>query len=123
MSHYTCLEENYGGTHYCPWGNRTASGTIVEPSVAACSPDLLGKTVQVGGWGFRCDDTGSLVRDRTLDIHCYSFQSWGPTDPYFIVSESPVQYAKDQWWWGLSCPAPCEQEIDGRCYAKVRVME
>ena len=113
MSHYTCLEENYGGTHYCPWGNRTASGTIVEPGVAACSPDLLGKTVQVGGWGFRCDDTGSLVRDRTLDIHCYSFQSWGPTD---------AQYA-GEWWYGLPCPDPCEVEIEGRCYSEVRVKE
>ena len=120
MSHYTA-GANWGNSTY-PYGSPTASGLPVGPGMAACGVEYLGQMVRVGGWDFLCADTGSLVTSSVLDLWCEG-ESWGPTDPYFIVSESPVQYAKDQWWWGLPCPAPCEQEIDGRCYAKVRVME
>jgi hypothetical protein len=108
MSHYTCLEENYGGTHYCPWGNLTASGLPVSPGVAACEPALLKHRISVSGFSFLCADTGSAVGPGVLDIWCYSFDHYGaPGTPEYEEA----------------CPAPCEVEIEGRCWARVRVVE
>ena len=122
ISHYTA-GANWGNTTY-PFGSPTASGVPAQPGVVACGASYLGRDVVIAGWRMACADTGnpSYVYDGVADIWCEG-ESWGPTDPFFVVSTNPDTYAKDQWWYGLPCPAPCDQEIEGRCYAEVRVSE
>jgi 3D (Asp-Asp-Asp) domain-containing protein len=108
ISHYTCLEDNYGGTHYCPWGRATASGVAVSPGVAACEPRLLGQSLTVAGLRFTCADTGGAIGPGVIDIWAYSFDHWGPP--------GTPQYDQPP-------PAPCEVVIGGRCYAEVTVEE
>jgi hypothetical protein len=112
MSHYTG-GQNWGNTTY-PYGSAVAlPGEFARPGIVACSPDLLGARVEIAGLGFLCGDTGSMVGPRVGDIWCEEAPgSWGPTDP---------EYASE-WWYGLPCPNPCEAEINGRCYATVRVL-
>lgn len=112
ISHYTCLEENWGGTHYCAEGDRTASGVPVGPGVAACGAEYLGHMVRVDGWDLLCADTGNLVVGNTIDIHCYSYDHWGaPGTPEYKEA----------------CPSPCEQVIYGpsgigHCWALAEVI-
>lgn len=113
ISHYTA-GANYGNTTY-PYGSPTASGLPAEPGVVACGPGYLGMGVQIAGWNMLCADTGNpaYVYDGVADIWCEEAPGfWGPTDP---------QYA-GEWWYGLPCPAPCEVEIEGRCYARVEIV-
>jgi len=111
ISHYTA-GVNYGNSSY-PFGSATATGIPAQPGVVACGPSYLRKHVVIGGWEMVCADTGNpaYVYDGVADIWCESFDSWGP------------RACTDEWWCGLPCPAPCEVEIEGRCWAKARVME
>jgi len=111
ISHYTA-GANWGGTSY-PFGSLTATGVPAQPGVVACGPSYVRKHVVIGGWDMVCADTGNptYVYDGVADIWCEG-ESWGPTDP---------QYA-GEWWYGLPCPAPCEVEREGHCWARVEVM-
>jgi hypothetical protein len=103
ISHYTCVEENYGGTHYCPGGSLTASGVPVAPGVVACDKAWMGDRLVVGGFPVTCADTGSAVHAPIIDWWCYSQLCYdeGCTAP---------------------CPHPCEKIVGGRCYAEARVV-
>jgi hypothetical protein len=101
ISHYLCIGDSTG--NYCPGLNRTATGTVVHPSTAACDPSFLGVDVEVGGIIYRCEDTGSAVIGPIIDIWCFSFECW---------DEACTQ----------PCPSPCEVERGGRCYSEVRVV-
>jgi hypothetical protein len=109
ISHYTA-GANYGNASY-PYGSPTASGIPAQPGVVACGVGYLRKTIRLAGWNMVCADTGNpnYVYEGVADIWCYSFDSWGPTEPEF----------SNEWWYGLRCPSPCEAEINGRCYARV----
>jgi len=124
ISHYTA-GANFGGTSY-PFGSPTASGIPAQPGVVACGSSYLGEAITIAGWDMLCADTGNpyYVYDGVADIWCEETPGfWGPTDPLFVVSTSPIEYAKDQWWYGLPCPAPCEwQDETGRCFAQATVI-
>ena len=110
ISHYTCVEENYGGTHYCPWGSPMASSLPVHAGAVACDPSWMERKLLIGGiWLVECEDTGSLVKAPIVDWWCWSFDHYGaPGSPEY-----------DQ-----RCPAICEwQDEAGRCWAKARVVE
>jgi hypothetical protein len=101
ISHYFCEGDSTGA--YCPWGRATASGLPVSPGLAACDASLLGVSVEVSGIGFLCADTGGAIGPAIIDIWCYSAFCW---------DEACTE----------ACPAPCEQVINGRCYAAVTVL-
>ena len=109
ISHYTA-KINWGYSTY-PYGSPTASGIPAQPGVVACGASYLGKTIVLAGWEMSCADTGNpaYVYDGVADIWCEG-ETWGPPN------------CTTEWWCGLPCPAPCEWEIGGRCYVKVRVV-
>jgi hypothetical protein len=74
VTHYTCVEANYGGTHYCPEGSLMASGWPVFAGAAACAPSNMNRRFRLGGLEFTCLDTGSLVTG--VDLWCWSFECW-----------------------------------------------
>ena len=102
---YRCLDDSTGA--YC-FPDLTASGVPVQPGVAACEPGAMGGVYEAGGRLWTCADTGLFSGYDVLEIWCHSIDHWGyPGSPEY---EEP-------------CPNLCEVEIEGRCYAEVRVVK
>ena len=78
VTHYTCLEENYGGAHYCGYMGCPGAG-YVRAGFAACPAWRCGQQFVMGGYTLVCGDTGSwpIEAGQVVDVACYSFEWWG----------------------------------------------
>lgn len=98
-SHYTCLEENWGGAHYC--GLMGCAGEQVRPGAVACPSWRCGQTFIMGGHSGVCADTGSapIEAGEVIDWWCYSFFHWGwpGTPEYDIACPTFADWEKVTW--------------------------
>ena len=69
---YSCVGDP---GQFCPWRNRTYSGTVVAPGTAGCDLAYLGRSFRIQGdpYGivWTCLDTGLLPTRSSFDLWFY----------------------------------------------------